>query len=66
MQDTTNPKVLEAVPIFQGKVDAVKYLQSVVSKNPAISWTAVINGPFFDWVRNTQTFFHYDTVEYVY
>ncbi|KUL87604.1 hypothetical protein ZTR_05912 [Talaromyces verruculosus] len=54
--DTTNPKVLEAVPIFQGKVDAVKHLQSVVSKNPATSWTAVINGVFFDWSTERNTF----------
>ncbi|KAE8552569.1 hypothetical protein EYB25_003947 [Talaromyces marneffei] len=54
--DVTNPKILEACSLYQGKVDAVKYIESVVSKNPATSWTAVINGPFFDWGMERNLF----------
>jgi hypothetical protein len=35
-------------------VDAAKYLADVVAKNPATTWTAVINGPFLDWVRDKE------------
>lgn len=44
--DTSDQKVVDFVPIFQGKVDVVKYL---ISKESSISWTAIISGPFFDW-----------------
>ncbi|KAK9368097.1 hypothetical protein V1509DRAFT_639990 [Lipomyces kononenkoae] len=47
--DVTNPKVVEVVPLFQGKVDATKHIKDVVAKNPTTTWTAVINGPFYDW-----------------
>lgn len=54
--DTANPKILEAVPIFQGKVDAVKHLETVAAKKPATTWTAVVNGPFFDWGMERNSF----------
>ncbi|EED18774.1 conserved hypothetical protein [Talaromyces stipitatus ATCC 10500] len=54
--DTTNPKILEAVPIFQGKVDAVKHLESIAAKSPATSWTAIVNGPFLDWGMERNVF----------
>ncbi|KAK9342703.1 hypothetical protein V1522DRAFT_280452 [Lipomyces starkeyi] len=47
--DTMNPLVVHAVPVFQGKVEIVDYLKLVSAKNPQLTWTAIINGPFFDW-----------------
>jgi hypothetical protein len=44
--NTQDARVLAKVPIFQPKVDTVKYLKSVEDK---ISWSSVITGPFFDW-----------------
>ncbi|KAF2116826.1 isoflavone reductase family protein-like protein CipA [Lophiotrema nucula] len=44
--NTPNPKVVEIVPIFKGKLGAVDYLKK---KESEISWTSVITGPFFDW-----------------
>jgi hypothetical protein len=44
--NTQNERVLAKVPIFQPKVDTVKYLKS---KEDKISWSSVITGPFFDW-----------------
>ncbi|KAJ4297768.1 hypothetical protein N0V90_005663 [Kalmusia sp. IMI 367209] len=44
--NTDNPRVLEVVPPFQGKVAIQNYLKS---KQNEISWTTVVNGPFFDW-----------------
>lgn len=45
--DTSDHKVVERVPLFAGKEEIVKYLQS---KEPSgLSWTAIINGAFFDW-----------------
>ncbi|CAO2651073.1 Nn.00g093700.m01.CDS01 [Neocucurbitaria sp. VM-36] len=36
----------DIVPVFEGKYQTVNYLKS---KESEISWTSVINGPFFDW-----------------
>ncbi|CAI6339383.1 unnamed protein product [Periconia digitata] len=44
--NTIDPKLNELVPIFGPKLAAVDYLKS---KEDAISWTAFITGPFFDW-----------------
>lgn len=44
--NTADPRVLELVPIFGAKVGTVKYLKS---KEDQISWSSIINGPFFDW-----------------
>lgn len=52
-QDVTNPAIVEAVPPYQAKLDATKYLEKVAGENPTTSWTAVINGPFYDWVGST-------------
>ncbi|KAK9311587.1 hypothetical protein V1524DRAFT_441964 [Lipomyces starkeyi] len=56
--DTMNPLVVHAVPVFQGKVEIVDYLKLVSAKNPQLTWTAIINGPFFDWVRAGGSVFH--------
>lgn len=45
--DLSDPKVVELIPLFQGKVDVTKYLES--KESSSFSWTAVSNGPFFDW-----------------
>jgi uncharacterized protein YbjT (DUF2867 family) len=45
--DLSDPKIVELVPIFQGKVDVTDYLES--KESSTFSWTAVANGPFFDW-----------------
>jgi hypothetical protein len=44
--NTQDARVLAQVPIFQDKVDTVKYLKT---KEDAISWSSVITSPFFDW-----------------
>lgn len=36
----------DIVPVFEPKYQTVNYLKS---KESEISWTSVINGPFFDW-----------------
>ena len=42
--DTSDPRLLEAVPIFKAKVEVQKYLKN---KEKEISWTNVITGAFF-------------------
>lgn len=45
--DTSDSAVVDKVPIFGGKQEIAKYLQS---KEPSgLTWTAIINGAFFDW-----------------
>ena len=44
--NTTDPRVVELVPPFRGKISFVDYLKS---KENDISWTSVLTGPFFDW-----------------
>ncbi|KAF1999123.1 isoflavone reductase family protein-like protein CipA [Amniculicola lignicola CBS 123094] len=44
--NTTNPKLVEVVPVFAGKVATVNYLKS---KESVINWSAIVTGPFFDW-----------------
>lgn len=45
--DTSDDKIVEEVPIFKGKQDIKKYLQG--KEDTGLSWTAVVNGGFFDW-----------------
>lgn len=45
--DTTKEEILDAVPIFADKIEITKYLQS--KENTGLSWSAIINGGFFDW-----------------
>ena len=52
-QDTTNPIAVKAVPFFGAKVEAVEYAKKAVAEQPEggkLSWSAIINGPFYDWV----------------
>lgn len=42
--NTPDPRTLEAVPLFKGKVDVQDYLKS---KEDKISRTTIITGPFF-------------------
>ncbi|KAF1966260.1 isoflavone reductase family protein-like protein CipA [Bimuria novae-zelandiae CBS 107.79] len=44
--NTTDPRLVAAVPVSQGKVSIQDYLKS---KSKEISYTNVITGPFFDW-----------------
>ncbi|KAM0145526.1 hypothetical protein ACHAPG_011579 [Botrytis cinerea] len=44
--DSTNPDMIAAVPLFEGKK---RHLELLASKEDVISWTALITGPFFDW-----------------
>ncbi|KAL8960164.1 MAG: hypothetical protein Q9183_005511 [Haloplaca sp. 2 TL-2023] len=49
--DTSNPKVVEMVPMFATKADILEYLKT--KESTGMSWTAVVNGAFFDWgLRN--------------
>lgn len=51
--DTTKKELVEAVPIFAGKVEITKYLQS--KEDTGLSWTAIVNGAFFDlWVQTKK------------
>jgi len=45
--NTANAKAVELVPIFKGKEEVTNYLKSKESEG--LSWTAIVNGPFFDW-----------------
>ncbi|KAL8770505.1 MAG: hypothetical protein Q9209_003760 [Squamulea sp. 1 TL-2023] len=45
--DTSNPKVLELVPMFASKSAITEYLKT--KESSGLTWTAVINGAFFDW-----------------
>lgn len=45
--DTANQTVVDQIPIFKGKQEVTQYLQS--KEGTGLSWTAVINGCFFDW-----------------
>ncbi|KAL8868331.1 MAG: hypothetical protein Q9174_005062 [Haloplaca sp. 1 TL-2023] len=45
--DTSNPKVVQMVPIFAAKADILEYLKG--KEGTGMSWTAVVNGAFFDW-----------------
>ena len=44
--NTTDPRTRAIVPAFEAKYGTVNYLKS---KEREISWTSLINGPFFDW-----------------
>lgn len=45
--NTANQKALELVPVFKGKESITSYLKS--KESDGISWTSLLNGPFFDW-----------------
>ncbi|KAK7536199.1 isoflavone reductase family protein [Phyllosticta citribraziliensis] len=47
--NTSDPKVIELVPILAGKRKTAEYLET---KQDSISWTSLITGPFFDWGLN--------------
>lgn len=44
--DVTNDKLVELVPAFRGKREILNFLKSSESKG--LSWTSIVNGPFFD------------------
>jgi len=48
--DTANPVAVAAVPFYQSKADIITYLKTITPTHPNLSWTAIITGPFFDWV----------------
>jgi uncharacterized protein YbjT (DUF2867 family) len=48
--DTDNSDVRAIVPIFNGKKQVVDYLKG--KESDTFSWTALITGPFFDWVSS--------------
>ncbi|KAI4176671.1 MAG: hypothetical protein LQ343_000963 [Gyalolechia ehrenbergii] len=45
--DTSNPKVVELVPVFAGKAKITEYLKT--KESAGMSWSAVVNGALFDW-----------------
>ncbi len=45
--DTSNPKIVELIPMFGTKTAITNYLKT--KESSGLSWTAVINGAFFDW-----------------
>lgn len=45
--NTSEQRVVDAVPIFKGKTAVRDYLVS--KEGSGLTWTGVINGPFFDW-----------------
>jgi uncharacterized protein YbjT (DUF2867 family) len=44
--NTEDPRTRAIVPVFEAKLGTVNYLKS---KESEISWTSIVNGPFFDW-----------------
>jgi uncharacterized protein YbjT (DUF2867 family) len=51
--DTENSEVRAIVPIFNGKKQVVDYLKT--KESDTFSWSALITGPFFDWVCSTSS-----------
>ncbi|KAL8919123.1 MAG: hypothetical protein Q9172_005127 [Xanthocarpia lactea] len=49
--DTSNPKIVELIPMFGAKTAITNYLKT--KESSGLSWTAVINGAFFDWGLRT-------------
>ncbi|KAL8935425.1 MAG: hypothetical protein Q9216_005429 [Gyalolechia sp. 2 TL-2023] len=49
--DTGNPEVVALIPVFAGKAEMTEYLKT--KESAGMSWTAVINGAFFDWGLHT-------------
>ncbi|KAL8992166.1 MAG: hypothetical protein Q9169_007318 [Polycauliona sp. 2 TL-2023] len=49
--DTSNPKVVELIPMFGNKTAITEHLKT--KESAGLSWTAVINGAFFDWGLHT-------------
>ena len=45
--DTTDPKVLELLPVFKAKTAVTKKLESHEEK---MGWTGIVTGLFLDWV----------------
>ena len=45
--NSERPELFEAVPMFAPKADIRRYLKS--KEGEGLTWTAVINGPFFDF-----------------
>ncbi|MCJ1466368.1 hypothetical protein MMC07_004987 [Pseudocyphellaria aurata] len=55
--DTSNPAVIEQVPVFKGKQEVTDYLKS--KEGTGLSWTGIITGGFFDWGLKSK-FIGYD------
>ncbi|KAL8776640.1 MAG: hypothetical protein Q9213_008191 [Squamulea squamosa] len=49
--DTSNPKVVELIPMFASKTAITGYLKT--KESSGLTWTAVISGAFFDWGLHT-------------
>ncbi|KAL8644369.1 MAG: hypothetical protein Q9226_007798 [Calogaya cf. arnoldii] len=49
--DTTSAKIIELVPMFGNKTAITDYLKT--KESSGLSWTAVVNGAFFDWGLHT-------------
>jgi uncharacterized protein YbjT (DUF2867 family) len=49
--DTTDPKVVELLPLFKDKAQVVEKLRSHES---TMGWTGLMTGMFFDWVSLLQ------------
>ncbi|KAL8750977.1 MAG: hypothetical protein Q9184_006227 [Pyrenodesmia sp. 2 TL-2023] len=49
--DTAAPEVLKLIPMFNKKAAVTSYLKT--KESSGMSWTAVINGAFFDWGMKT-------------
>ncbi|KAL8689911.1 MAG: hypothetical protein Q9218_004530 [Villophora microphyllina] len=50
--DTSHPKVVELVPMFGGKAAITDYLKK--KESSGMTWTAIVNGAFFDWGLHTK------------
>ncbi|KAL8901989.1 MAG: hypothetical protein Q9207_004932 [Kuettlingeria erythrocarpa] len=49
--DTDAPEVVKLIPMFNKKVVVTNYLNT--KESSGMSWTAVVNGAFFDWGLKT-------------
>ncbi|KAL8711195.1 MAG: hypothetical protein Q9220_004340 [cf. Caloplaca sp. 1 TL-2023] len=45
--DTSSPEVVAMIPMFAGKNAMTEYLKT--KESSGMSWTAIVNGAFFDW-----------------
>ena len=57
VSSTNHPKIVEAMPLFYGKVEILNYPRS--KEREGMSWTGLVNGCFLDrsavWKYSTNT-----------
>lgn len=50
IKDVDNPASLDALPFNRGKREIADHLVKMVNSHKQTTWTALVSGPFLDWV----------------